>query len=500
MRTFRDLTLAVCLVSLIPAMGQVPGDNLFDNSRIHEIRIVSIYENLHDTLDTNYIMSFGINQIQFRDIPYAPAKLIIDGTVLDTLGIRYKGFNSWWHSVKKPLKIDINRYKSGQEYDGLKKFNLHNGSGDPSFIRENTSYKILRSLGIKAPRTSFAQVFLDTTYMGVYRIVEQVDNTFLDVNFGNHKGNLYVQEARGTAGISLEWEGADQEAYYESISLENHQIKNDWSGFIHFLDILNNTSERDFRDSIVKVFDVDEYLQVFAFDLAVNNLDFYGNSGRNFYLYSHNGIFHWIPWDYNLTWREGTQPLKPDPADYPILIRRILQVPEFSDTFLRKYCQLKSFFSETDIDQLVDTEASAISEYLRSDPYMDYPFEAFQKNIDSTWIRIPGLKPFAAQRYLDILKTLESSKIDCNVSTETTKLDLDFLKLYPLPAKEWVNISPIPYHDVRVSVFSLCGQLVIESACVENGRFNISHLPSGCYVVKVIDGENVCSKLLIVGD
>ena len=227
MKKLYFLNVVFFIVFLNLSVGQVPGNQLFNNSKIHEIRIVPLYESFRDTLEANYMLSFGMNQFQIRDIPFAPAKLIIDDTFLDTLGIRYKGFNSWWHSVKKPIKIDINEYKSDQEYDGLKKFNLHNGSGDPSFIRENIDYKILRRLGIKAPRTSFAKVFIDTVYIGLYRIVEQIDNTFLDGNFGNHNGNLYKQQAAGTAGFSLQWLGNRQEAYYKSISLDNHENKNE---------------------------------------------------------------------------------------------------------------------------------------------------------------------------------------------------------------------------------------------------------------------------------
>ena len=66
------------------AVGQVPGNQLFDNAKIHEIKIIPLYENLRDTLEANYLLSFGMNQLQIRDIPYAPARLMVDDTVLDT--------------------------------------------------------------------------------------------------------------------------------------------------------------------------------------------------------------------------------------------------------------------------------------------------------------------------------------------------------------------------------------------------------------------------------
>jgi hypothetical protein len=493
--------LAVCAVGLIrPCLGQVPGENLFNNSGIHVIRMVPYYSNLRDTLETNYMQSFGMNQFQIRDIPYAPVKLIIDGTLVDSLGIRYKGFNSWWHSVKKPIKIDINRYNRDQVYDGLKKFNLHNGSGDPSFVRENISYKILMELGVRTPRTSYAQVYLDTAYQGLYRVVEQIDNTFLDAFYHGHQGNLYVQEAQGTAGFSMGWEGADQAAYYESLSLENHKTENDWSAFIHFLDVLNNTSDRDFRDSILSVFDVYEYLRVVAFDVTVNNLDFYGNSGRNFYLYDDGGTFHFIPWDYNLTWREGPPPINFDPNDYPVLIRRILQVPEFHSVYEQLLCWLKPLLTAPWFDGMVMHEYEMIGSLLDHDPYQDYPAEAFQNSLDSTWIRIPGLRPFAAKRNADIADALYDLNFECKLTSKNPVVDQPVLKIYPIPAHDWIEIGFFPGTEVNVSVLNNIGQMVMNFSLYERGRKDISRLPVGYYSIRVIGRNQVYSGTFIVGN
>jgi len=498
MRTFCFWSIVFYCAFVNFSVAQVPGSKLFDNSKIHEIKIVSLKENLRDTLEANYVLSFGMNQMRTREIPYASVKLIVDGTNLDSLGIRYKGFNSWWHSVKKPIKIDINEYKSDQQYDGLKKFNLHNGSGDPSFIRENINYKILQLLGIKAPRTAFAKVFIDNSYIGLYRIVEQIDNTFLDGNFGNHDGNLYKQEGKGTAGFSLTWLGNKKEAYYASISPENHENKNDWSDFIHFLDVLNNTPDNQFREAILPIFDVEEYLQILAFDIAVNNLDFYGNSGRNYYLYSHNGKFHWIPWDYNLSWQNGENPLDINPADYPVLIKRILQVPEFHDMFLRKYCNVKTYLSATSVNNLISAETAIIGALLENDPYLDYSFEAFQKNMNEAWQQISGLRPFAAKQHAEISNILENQHINCTVSAETLPQGQNLLQLYPIPANDWVHIGIFPNQDVTISISNNSGQLVMRATLFEKGTLDVSVLASGSYVVKVNAGGKVYSKLLLV--
>lgn len=493
----RNSLIIFCILSIHISFGQTPGNLLFDNSKIHEIKIISLFEALPDTLTTNYVLSFGIGQMQIRDIPYAPTLLMIDGTAIDTLGIRFKGFNSWWSSIKKPFKVDINKYKKDQKYDGLSKFNLHNGAGDPSFIRENINYKILRSLGIKAPRTSYAKVFIDTAYMGLYRIVEQVDNTFLDVNFGIHDGNLYSQQSKGSGGFPLDWRGNSQESYYESLELENHTKINDWSALVHFLDVLNNARDDEFRNAILPIFDVDEYLQILAFDVAVNNIDWYGDSGRNYYLAEANGKFHWIPWDYNLTWRADSKSINISGGDYPILINRLLKVPEFEQSFLRKFCGIKSILSDS-IMSMVTNEASVIRPHLRNDPYMDYPFEAFETNIESSWDRIPGLQEFASQRSIEISNTLQALNVDCTVITGIPQADDDALQLYPVPANDRLNVGLFPGTKASISIFNTLGQSILKSSFNEGDTIDTSVLSPGHYILRAIAGQNVYSKIFVV--
>ncbi|MGE5395774.1 MAG: CotH kinase family protein [Candidatus Saccharibacteria bacterium] len=495
----RALIYLLCNILFISyCIAQQPGDQLFDNSKIHEIKIVSLKEGLLDTLGSNYILSFGMNQMQTREIPYTAASIIVDGMALDSIGLRYKGFNSWWRSVKKPLKVDLNEYKSKQQYDGLKKFNLHNGSSDPSFIRENLSYKILRSMGIKAPRTAYAKVYLDTAYLGVYRLVEQIDNAFLDVNFGNHDGNLYKQHSIGASGFSLSWLGNSQQNYNKYISLENHQSVNDWSDFIHFLDVLNNTPDDQFKEAISKVLDVEEYLQVLAFDIAVNNLDFYGNSGRNYYLYNHNGVFHWLPWDYNLTWLdEGPSPdMVTDEA--PVLIKRILQVPEFHSLFLQKYCMIQSLLSEASLSDLIIAENSQVSALMEKDPHQDYPYEAFLKNPDEAWNRIDGLKPYAEKRIAEISGVLDKNNITCTVSAQRPPSNSQQLKLYPVPACDWVTIGVPTQEELTVSIISNSGQVVKRATIHGNEKLNVSSLTPGSYIVKAQARGMLYSKLLLI--
>lgn len=498
MRIIISITCFLFLITFCPLLGQIPGQNLFDNSEIHELKISSLYEALPDTLSKNYLLSFGFGQTQIRKIPYAPALITIDGTVLDTIGIRYKGFNSWWNSVKKPIKIDLNRYKGQQEYDGLSKFNLHNGSGDPSFIRENISYKILRSMGIKAPRTAFAKVFIDDVYIGLYRIVEQVDNTFLDVNFGDHEGNLYVQQSKGSGGFVFDWRGSNQENYYEALELENHQKENDWSSLIHFMDVLNHAPDASFKNEILAVFDVHEYLEILAFDLAINNLDWYGSAGRNYYIVEVDDKFHWLPWDYNLSWREDARPININPDEFPLLIKRILSVPEFYRSFLRKYCELLPYFSENSFNILVDNEVTAIQSLMQVDPYLDYPYEAFETNTTATWENIVGLKEFASQRYADITSTLEAFHFDCSLITDLPEEQGSTLKIYPVPAGDVLYVETCSEKKLPISILNSLGQVILQAETSDTNPIDVSQLQPGIYVLRISIVNEESSRLFLI--
>ncbi len=217
--------------------------------------------------------------------------------ILSVSGV--KGFSSFWGSeFKKSFKLDFNEYVPGRRYDGLRKLNLNNGEGDPSLNRDLLCYDLMRNNGVRAPRTSYARLYLNGEYWGLYAVIEQIDRTFLEYNFQNDKGNLF----KNIGWTELEWLGNSLSDYEESIGLKTNESENDWSGFINLVDVINNTSNTDFKDAIAEVFNVDLYLKTLAIDVATNNWDSYLDHGRNFYMYEdyQSGKFQWIPWDYNL--------------------------------------------------------------------------------------------------------------------------------------------------------------------------------------------------------
>ncbi len=272
------------------------GKELFDNSLVHEIRLEFDQPDFWNDLKTNYDEA---QQFSGGDIEDMMARISIDGTLMDSIGVRLKGKSSYFYvDKKKPFKIDLNIFVE-QSFDGLKKINLHNGIGDPAMLRDYLGYNLMRANGVMAPRVSFCRLFLNDEYWGLYEIVEQVDKTFLKNNFASGKGNLYKNQRWS----NLDWWGDNPEIYKDTFELKTNEVEDDWSGLIRFLDVLNNSSDTDFPWAIEEVFNVDQYLHVLAIDVMTNNWDSYIDNRRNWYLYEEpkSGKIHWIPWDYNLS-------------------------------------------------------------------------------------------------------------------------------------------------------------------------------------------------------
>jgi len=272
------------------------GDKIFDHEILHEINFEFTQSNYWTTLVNNFESNFDSS----IPVPYLLGNVTIDGELVDSVGVRFKGFTSYpYDSNKKPIKIDFNEFVRGKRFDGLRKLNLHIGYGDASLHRDVLAYRLMRDMGVHAPRTSWARVSFNGQYWGLYQIIEQVDREFLNRNFGETEGNLF----KNKGWSHLEWEGDTPEIYQQNIELKTNEEENDWSGFMEFVNVLNNSTDAEFKEEIEKTFNVELFLKTLAVDVATNNWDSYVEHGRNYYMYEDvaTGRFNWIPWDYNFS-------------------------------------------------------------------------------------------------------------------------------------------------------------------------------------------------------
>src|SRR5579862_5373584 len=147
----------------------------------------------------------GLSSAAGIDFKYVHADLEFEGHLLRDVAVRYKGNGTYMesrNSIKRSLKIDLNKYVKGQKVAGESKLNLHNNVTDASWMNEVLSYRLFRDAGVPAPRTSYAKVYVtvpgqyDKKYFGLYSMVEDVDNHFAQDRFGSKEGAIFKPVTR----------------------------------------------------------------------------------------------------------------------------------------------------------------------------------------------------------------------------------------------------------------------------------------------------------------
>lgn len=252
---------------------------------------------------------------------WVPATISLNGTTLDNVGIRFKGFSSLsgsWRdgTYKISLKVDCDKFEDeypeikNQKIYGFDEFSLQSGYGDSSLIKDKVVPEIFRIAGVPAPRTAFYQVFIDTgsgpEYFGVYTLIEGVEDTMLSTQFSDDSGNLYKPQGERSATFEA---GTFNESIFEK---KTNKKENDYTDLQKLYTALNDesrtTDPASWRAGLEAVLDVDEFITWLATNTVIQNWDTYGSMAHNFYLYTNpeTGLITWIPWDNNFALQNGT--------------------------------------------------------------------------------------------------------------------------------------------------------------------------------------------------
>jgi hypothetical protein len=264
---------------------------------------------------------FGGGDMTPENPTWVPATIEFEGTTWTNVGIRYKGnssLTSGWRSgtLKLPLKLDFDEFEDqypeieNQRFYGFKQLSLANGFSDSSFLRDAATSTILEQAGLPVAETAFYEVVLDygegPVTLGLYTMIEVVDDTVVERYFGSDAGNIY--EADGPAA-SLAASTRDQIA--QSFQKENNKDEADWSDIETLFDVLHDDQRTGdpatWRADLESIFDVDGFLHWLAISAVIQHWDTYGSMSHNYYLYHDpdSGQMTWISWDHNMAMSEG---------------------------------------------------------------------------------------------------------------------------------------------------------------------------------------------------
>jgi len=482
----------------IKGSAQIDGANLFSTNQVVFIDLDFPQNDFWQQLQDNY------ENIDIVGSVYIPAQLTLTdltGTyVFDSVGVRLKGNSSDFHpGDKKAFKIDFNKFKVGQDYDGLKKLNFSNSFKDPTFMREKLFFDLCREHGVPAPRANYANVKYNGEDWGFYTLIEQIDDQFLDWRIGNDSGNLFKAGSNFSGGdgeANLVYLGLDQSLYESSYELKSNEETNDWYDLIDFIYFLNGSSDAEFESGLPSRLDLAPFLSSVAFNNLFSNLDTYTLSARNYYLY-HNmstDLWEWIKWDANETFGSyafGVQtPMTNLPVDFfqgqRPLLERVFENELFMNQYTSEICLLlNTVFNPEYLNPIIDNYKELIQQYVYADNNKMFSNNDFDTNINSNLGgpggTIYGLKSFIQARYNYL-----SSAVNCNAFASPPSFISEEFSVYPNPSNGLLNIHGVDSYPVAYEVYSIEGKCVLSEQLHSNEHIlDMSMLQPEIYLLKI---------------
>jgi len=503
------------------------GDLVFNDTVMHNIFIETDLPNWFDSLDADYKLN---STIPGHPQKYFKCKITFDGFVLPNCGFKEKGnaSNSLInYGKKKPLKLSFDEF-ANQTLNGLKKINLNNFTNDPSLLHDVICLKLMRDEGIFASRTSFAKLWVNQEFIGLYVIIENVDKTFLKSKYGssNNDGNLYKTDRN--AQVYLNWLGWESSAYKDKkLELNTNETVDDWSKLISFINFLNNDNGPDFKQELEKRFDVHGYLKILAVEKCVKSWDSYWGGGNNYFLYEHpDGKIRWIPWDMNETFQDikvisGTSLLNgylvPTPQfDKRPLVARIFEYDDWRNEYLTNVCALvNGNFTLDHLGKYIVDRHDLIDSAYKADPYKYNTYNTFKNSLTdqnedvvsiskagyALRIRYPGIFPLIQEQRKWAVEQITAWDQKCSIENK----EIYSLNVYPNPATDHVIVKNdhSSFEYAQFKLYDFTGKLCKASPpqLIEGKEFTLElkDLSSGIYwlIKNSADGSSGRTKLVI---
>jgi spore coat protein H len=373
-RRHRHRLLAVVFLLLLAGSADAQtADELFQVGTVTDLQLFVNTRDL-ELLRENY-----------RENAYYQADFDWRGTRVRNVAIRSRG-NGSRSPVKLGLEVDFNRYVSGQRFAGLEQLVLDNLVQDPGLIRERLAMALFARLGQPAPRETFARVFINGAYEGLYAIVEAVDEQFLARNFGTSAGNLF--EYRWVDPFYAQYLGDALEPYKLRFEAENHLSQGDVALYTPLHDLFREAGgdpDAVWRQNIERYLDVPQFLTHVATEKFLSEADgilgFWGMN--NFYVHRAAGTtqHQFIPWDRDHAFQEADASIFLR-GEENVLFRQLMTYPDLRAMYLKALSACARAATEDDwLQREVIATASLVRDAVYQDVHKPYSNERFEEEV-----------------------------------------------------------------------------------------------------------------------
>ena len=373
------LLLATCLLLTISSCGGGGGSEVASNDAL----IARAPDISHRFFDPSRLIAVDIelapNQYKLlrqegrntsnlvagcgNDFAYShfEAKVSIDGTVLDRVDIRKKGYFGSLSASRPSFKLNFTTHSPFRVYQSMERMTLNNNRQDRSATHQCVSYKLFRDAGLVAPRCNFAKVTVNGQYLGIYSNVESIKEPFLSRNFDNAGGNLYESQLAAFAphGKNL-------------FQLKTNQAVNDRSDLEAVVRALQ-ADDDNLPGLLEQEINIDQFIDFWALEILTGHWDGAAGNTNNYYIYRNpdDGLFSFIPWGTDGTFYNESDI---NTADGPLwhfspLSNRLFEIPIYKeklfarlDSMMESSYQLDDIHSEMDrIQILTDSDLDSVA-------------------------------------------------------------------------------------------------------------------------------------------
>jgi spore coat protein CotH len=392
------LSALTCLLFVDPAnAGAQTAADLFNRDAVQEIRL--------------FINSRDLDQLRtkFREDIYYVVDFQWRNMRIRNAAVRSRGGAS--RNPSKPaLRIDFNRYTTGQRFLGLKSLVLDNLWQHGSFVAESTTMAFFERMGQPAPRESFCRLYINNVYHGVYAIVEAVDTDFVTRTLGQRERDGYLFSYQLQERFYGDYLGDELIEYKRRFQPQSHELESDAILYAPIRDLfreVNHPEDGVWRDRVEQYLDLRQFVTHVAIEnfLAEDDGILGAFSMNNFYLYRHaNTSRHRLfVWDKDSTFAFAEFPIFRN-AEENVIFRRAIGYRDLLEVYLDVLEQCARAAAEDDwLEREITRAASLVAPHVRADVRKPFSSEEFDQ-------AVALLQEFARSRSTFVLKEVENAR------------------------------------------------------------------------------------------
>lgn len=341
------------------------------------------------------------------DFEWTHADLELGGRTFADVACRYRGNGTYMNSLfglKRPLKVDLDKYVTGQDLAGVRTLNFANLVIDSSCMSDALAYELFREAGVPAPRTAYAWLRLsaagqfDDKPLGLYLLIEAIDGEFAADRFGSKEGAIFKPVTYDLfQDLGPDW-AAYEPIYDPKTKLSQaHQQR-----VIDFARLLTHASDAEFAERVGDFLDLDEFARFLSGLVLLSSYDGFLSTGQNFYVYldPRSDKFGFIPWDLDHAW--GGFPFIGTPDDRENasiwrpwvsrnrLLERLMPVERFREIYQKRLGEiLEAVFVPERLARRIDEVAAVIRGPVAAES--SYRLRRFDQSVSTNWIERPQL-------------------------------------------------------------------------------------------------------------